>query len=85
MNTAEMWVQAQNDGKTYECIDGDMAYSKNRGLIDKDDLSSPWNLDAWKDDKERGLDYLMNCEWQEMNRAMSIEEAEKKFGIIIIK
>lgn len=85
MNTAEMWIEAQSTGKIYECVDGDIAYSKNKGLVEKDDLTIPWNLDAWRDDKERGLDCLMNCEWQEMNRAMSIEEAEKKFGIIIIK
>ena len=27
MNTAEMWLKAQEDGKVYECIDGDITSS----------------------------------------------------------
>lgn len=83
MNTAEMWIKAQVDGKFYECINGDMAYSKDRGLIDKIDLS-PWNLDAWSHVGKDGLDDLMNCQWEEVNNAMTIKEAEEKFGIKII-
>lgn len=84
MNTAEMWIKAQNDGKIYECIDGDIAYSKDRGLVDKFDLRSPWGLGAWEHCEERGLDNLLSCEWQEMGIVMTIEEAEEKFGIKII-
>lgn len=84
MNTAEMWINAQNDGKIYECIDGDIAYSKNMGLVDKDDFNSPWGLDAWEHEEQYGLDNLMSCEWQEMNNVMTIEEAENRFGIKII-
>ena len=83
MNTAEMWVKAQNDGKIYECIDGDIAYSKDRGLVEKYDLTTPWELRCW-DLPEEGLDGLMNCEWAEMDCVMTIKEAEEKFGIKII-
>ena len=83
MNTAEMWVKAQNDGKIYECIDGDIAYSKNVGLVDKYDFS-PWKLEAWDYKKKNALDSLMNCKWEEMDNIMTIEEAEERFGIRII-
>lgn len=85
MNTAEMWVKAQKNGATYECIDGDMAYSKKMGLVDKFNFNEPWNLSAWKEDNEKGLDYLMECEWQVMDNVMTIEEAEQRFQIKIIR
>lgn len=44
MNTAEMWLKAQEDGKIYECINGDMAYSKQFGLTDKYDFNDAWVL-----------------------------------------
>lgn len=85
MNTAEMWLKAQNDGKFYDCINGDIAYSKDRGLVDKDDLRTPWTLDAWDAYGAKALDELMaNCEWEEMDNVMTIEEAEERFGITII-
>ena len=84
MNTAEMWLKAQNDGKIYECVGEDIAYSKDMGLVDKDDFNRPWCLDAWEYKKQYGLDDLMSCKWQEMDNTMTIEEAELKFGIKII-
>lgn len=84
MNTAEMWVKAQNDGNTYECVDGDIAYSKERGLVEKYDINTPWPLGAWDWEQNRGLDSLMNCKWQVMDNVMTIEEAEERFGIRII-
>ena len=84
MNTAEMWIKAQEDGKTYECIDGDMAYSCNTGLVDKGDFNKPWGLEAWEYRKEYGIDDLMSCEWQEMSSVMTVAEAEKRFGIKIV-
>ena len=83
MNTAEMWLKAQKDGKYYECVDGDIAYSKDTGLVDKADFS-PWNLDAWQDFGARGLDNLLECKWQEMDNIMTVKEAELKFGIKIV-
>ena len=85
MNTAEMWLKAQKDNKIYECIDGDMAYSKKMGLVDKYDFSAHWGLDAWKSNGAKGIDYLLNCQWSEMDNAMTIEEAEQKFGIKIVR
>lgn len=85
MNTAEMWLKAQKDGKIYECLEGDMAYSSKYGLTDKYNFNEPWGLEAWKNEKERGLDCLLECEWQEMNNVMTIEEAEEKFGIRIVR
>ena len=83
MNTAEMWIKAQNDGNIYECIDGDIAYSKDKGLIDKYDFT-PWVLSAWDWEGKKALDSLMNCKWEEMENVMTIEEAEERFGIKII-
>ena len=85
MNTAEMWIKAQEDGKIYECINGDMAYSKKYGLTDKYNFNEEWNLDAWKDCGAKGLDCLMdNCVWAEMNNVMTIDVAEERFGIKIV-
>ena len=85
MNTAEMWIVAQQTGKIYECIDGDLAYSKEMGLVDKADFSHAWNLNAWSHCGAHGIDELLgNCKWEEMHNAMTIEEAEMKFGIKII-
>lgn len=89
MNTAEMWLKAQNDGKIYECIGGGMAYSKKHGLVDKHDFNDSWGLEAWKYEGAKGIDKLLSCEWEEMENAemenaMTIEEAEKRFGIKII-
>ena len=85
MNTAEMWSKAQNDMKTYVCINGDVAYSKKHGLTHKNNFDRPWLLSAWDSYQERGLDDLLNCEWEEIDNVMSIEEAEKKFGIRITR
>ena len=84
MNTAEMWLKAQNDGKFYEMIDGDVAYSKKYGLTDKGDFNYVWELSAWDDNGASALDELLYCEWKEMDTAMTIEEAEERFGIKII-
>lgn len=83
MNTAEMWLKAQNDGKIYENIDGELAYSKDRGLIDKYNFTT-WMLGAWDWEGKNALDSLMNCRWRVMDNVMTIEEAEEKFGIRII-
>ena len=84
MNTAEMWIKAQKDGKIYECVDGDIAYSRDFGLVDKYDFNYPWNLDAWKANGARGIDVLLSDEWKEMDSVMTKEEAEERFGIKII-
>lgn len=84
MNTAEMWLKAQHNGKIYEVVDGDIAYSKKYGLTDKYDFSFGWSLEAWEEDNERGLDRLLSLEWREMDNVMSVKEAESRFGIKIV-
>lgn len=84
MNTAEMWLKAQNDGKIYECIGGGMAYSKEYGLVDKYDFHDSWGLEAWGHEGAKGIDKLLSCKWEEMKNAMTITEAEERFGIKII-
>ena len=86
MNTAEMWLKAQEDGKIYECINGDIAYSKAIGLVDKDDFNKVWKLSNWDCDRAKALDSLLgDCEWREMSiKIMTKHEAAVKFGIRIV-
>ena len=86
MNTAEMWLKAQEDGKIYECINGDIAYSKAMGLVDKDDFNEVWELSNWDYDGAKALDSLLgDCEWREMPiKIMTKHEAAVEFGIRIV-
>ena len=80
-----MLLKAQEDGKFYECIDGDIAYSKEYGLTDKYDFYDGWSLESWGYKGAYGLDDLLgDCEWKEMDNAMTIEEAEARFNIKIV-
>lgn len=87
MNTAEMWLKAQEDGKTYVC--NDIAYSKEIGLVDKRTMSRPWSIGVWKvefgtnDKKKRELDNLMSLKWEPLS-TMTRAEAESKLGVKII-
>ena len=86
LNTAEMWLKAQEDGKIYECINGDIAYSKAIGLVDKDDFNKVWKLSNWDCDRAKALDSLLgDCEWREMPiKIMTKHEAAVEFGIRIV-
>ena len=86
MNTAEMWLKAQEDGKIYECINGDIVYSKAMGLVDKDNFNVVWQLSNWDCDRAKALDNLLGgCEWREMPiTIMTKHEAEVEFGIRIV-
>lgn len=89
LNTAEMWLKAQEDEAPYINIDGDMAYSKKTGLVMADSLFSdepyPWGLESFEHLNERGLDELMSSKWQKYTpKEYTIEEAEKEFNIKII-
>ena len=86
LNTAEMWLKAQEDGKIYECINGDIAYSKAIGLVDKDDFNKVWKLSNWDCDRAKALDSLLgDCEWREMPiKIMTKHEAEAEFKIRIV-
>ncbi len=86
MNTAEMWLKAQEDGKIYECVNGDIAYSKAMGLVDKDNFNKVWQLSNWDCDRAKALDNLLGgCEWREMPiTIMTKHDAEVEFGIRIV-
>lgn len=75
MNTAEMWIKAQEDGKTYYCCD--VKYQKDIGLVEIV-TEEPWPLDAWT-----SLDKLMKEEWEQY-QTMTKSEAEAKFNIKIV-
>lgn len=80
MNTAEMWLKAQEDGYCYETIEQGLDaftlyYQKDKGLFDDDDVRHGpeiWNY----------FDDLMNEQW--CLRAMTKSEAEAKFNIKIV-
>lgn len=80
MNTAEMWIKAQEDGMCYETIEQGpdaftLYYQKDKGLFDDD--GARCGPDIWN-----YFDDLMNEQWQ--LRTMTKSEAEAKFNIKII-
>lgn len=75
MNTAEMWIKAQEDGKSYYC--GDVEYQKDIGLVEIG-TQERWPLNAWT-----SLDKLMKEEWEQY-QTMTKSEAEAKFNIKIV-
>ena len=85
MNTAEMWLKAQEDGKTYICNDGktyicnSILYNKKTGLI------SATSLDPWPIGVFDSIDTLMESQWSlHQVEIMNKAEAEKKYGIKIV-
>lgn len=80
MNTAEMWIKAQEDGMCYETIEQGpdaftLYYQKDKGLFDDDGVRCGpeiWNY----------FDDLMNEQWR--LRTMTKSEAEAKFNIKIV-
>ena len=78
MKTAEMYTLAQTNGKIYYSKVADAIYSKEWGLVEKDDIDSPIDLGSFGD-----IENLMESTWEEMNNIMSKSEAEEKFGIVI--
>ena len=78
LTTAEMWLKAQEDGKTY-IVDElqTLGYSKQRGLFYATNCHSNFNNFT--------LDKFLSLEWTEMREEiMTKAEAEKKFGIRIV-
>ena len=87
LNTAEMWLKAQEDGKQYRSKD--VLYSKATGLVAIDDFDYPWTIQAWKADDNAGIcreiDDLMNEQWEEVKiPTMTKAEAEAKLGVKIV-
>ena len=77
MNTAEMWLKAQEDGKTYIVKQQTLCYSKQRGLFYATNCHSNFNNFT--------LDKFLSLEWTEMREEiMTKAEAEKKYGIRIV-
>lgn len=83
MNTAEMYLQAQKDGKYYHVVDGEVAYQRDIGLVYDMDFGEKWELASW-DCRNKPFDSLMSEEWKEFGNAMTKKEAELKFNIKII-
>ena len=85
MNTAEMWLKAQENGKIYQVVNGDCAYQKDKGLFDKDS-GRDWMINAWDDeyDNVSGFQNLMKENWEICQNIMTKEEAEAKFNIKIV-
>lgn len=81
LNTAEMWIVANEDGKTYIVNQGTIAYSKQKGLFYTDD-NRPCKLRNFYDWE---LDAFFSLEWEEMpEKTMTREEAEKQLGVKIV-
>lgn len=76
MNTAEMWIKAKKDGKTY-CFEN-LYYNNKFGFVDEN--GEEYNFIGWD-----GLDNILAINsWIESKRMMTKEEAEKKYDIKII-
>lgn len=80
MNTAEMYLQAKEDGKFYKTCStrGDpIFYQKDRGLIDEDEcLVSIQEWDCFDD--------LIEETWELCNNIMTRAEAERALGVKIV-
>lgn len=76
MNTAEMWLKAQEDGYCYETNKKPILYyQKNKGLFDQDNCFCGTGVWDYFDD-------LMNEQW--CLCTMTKSEAEAKFNIKIV-
>ena len=75
MNTAEMWLKAQQDGKTYYC--GPLEYQKDFGLRYRETKGTPYQ-GAWV-----SLNHFMKERWCSYP-VMTKSEAEAKFNIKIV-
>ena len=87
MNTAEMWLKAKEDGKTY--VSDCAMYSKSMGYVSRRYPDSAWGLESWahskdNEEKKRELDHLMSAQWYEEAHTMTRAEAESKLGVKII-
>ena len=76
MNTAEMWLKAQADGKMYRC--GDMGYSQETGFIDF------WDGKSWPINSVATIDEIFSWNGWEEVKTMTKAEAEEKLGVKIV-
>lgn len=79
MNTAEMWTQAQENGKTYQLIQENVMiyYRKDKGIFDSDGHHVAI-------DRLGEIDTFMKRSWQETTPVLTKSEAEAKFNIKIV-
>lgn len=76
MNTAEMWLKAQVNGKMYR--GEDMGYSKETGFIDF------WDGKAWPVDSVNTIDEIFSWDdWEEV-KTMTKAQAEAELGVKIV-
>lgn len=80
MNSAEMWIKAQEDGMCYEAImsqstNEELFYQKNKGFFDGDGYDFILNDSG-------SLEDIMNIKWK--LRTMTKSEAEARFNIKIV-
>ena len=77
MNTAAMWLKAQEDSKTYMC--NSVLYNKKTGFVSAVELK-PWPISAFD-----SIDTLMEAQWSlHQIEIMTKAEAEKKYGIRVV-
>ena len=78
LTTAEMWLRAQEDGKTYRS--NDVLYSKLCGFVDVDDLE-PWPIECVP-----SIESIFDWDgWHEYDKpCMTKAETEEKYGIRIV-
>lgn len=80
MNTAEMYLQAINDGRFYQTSSSNndkIFYQKDRGLFEEGECSV--SIQVWD-----GFEELMLERWELCDMIMTRTEAEQKFNIKII-
>ena len=81
LNTAQMWLKAKEDGKTYVVNQENIAYSNEKGLFYIDDNKSCKliNFYDWE------LNTFFNLQWKVMpEKTMTRAEAEKQLGVKIV-
>lgn len=77
MNTTEMFIQANKDGKTY--VSEDMRYSKGSGFYNPTS-GTPWIAGAF-----RYVNDIFELKWKlKPDNEMTKAEAEAKFNIKIV-
>ena len=74
MNTVEMYLKAQKDGKYYKIVDGEVVYQKDIGFVYDMDFSEKWELASWGYE-DKPFDSLMSEEWEEFGNAITKKEA----------
>ena len=76
MNTAEMWLKAQEDGKMYRSID--LVYSKETGFVDF------WYGKLWIVNSVDIIDEIfLRDDWEEV-KTMTKAQAEETLGVKIV-